>query len=190
MQSINIAEIFNQIEEKRKKPWQGEEEVRIAWVKAIEHATGLHINAERDRKDASHNHVIVEFKAPGFFRGRKTSSKFIEASQQLRKYIKESAKLTRIDVSDFIGIAIDGEHICFAQVFGENIKTQQLIPFSEYAVTLVIDAFRSDTRRALCIENLRSDFGHGSVNARKLMQSLSDGLTYELSKPYNNKDKM
>lgn len=190
MQSINIAEVFNQIEEKRIKPWQGEEEVRVAWIKAIELATGLHINAERGRKDASHNHVIVEFKAPGFFKGQKVSTKFIEASDQLQRYILESAKATGIEASDFIGIAVDGEHVCFAQVFDGIIKTQQLIPFSEYAVSMVVDAFKSDTRRALTVENLLSDFGHGSANARELMQSLSDGLAYEVSKPDNNKIKM
>jgi hypothetical protein len=59
---------FSQVEQKRAKPWSGEEEVRIAWIKAIEGATGLHLNAERGRKDASINHVIIEFKAPGFFK--------------------------------------------------------------------------------------------------------------------------
>mgnify|MGYP000144439984 FL=1 len=191
MKSINITQAFEQIQEKRMKPWSGEEEVRVAWIKAIELATGLHLNAERGRKDASLNHVVVEFKAPGFFNGKKNSPKFIEATEQrLLPYIIKESQTTGIEASDFIGIAIDGEHICFAQVIDGSIKPQQLIPFSEYAVGMVVDAFKSDTRRALTTENLLADFGHGSLNARTLMQCLSDGLAYETNKPGNNKIKM
>ena len=190
MENIDIAITFEQIQEKRLKPWKGEEEVRVAWIKAIELATGLHLNAERGRQDASLNHVIVEFKSPGFFQGQKTSPKFKEATVQLQRYILDSSNKTGINASNFIGIAIDGEHICFAQVIDDCIQSQQLIPFSEYAVGMVVDAFKSDTRRALTTENLLADFGHGSSSARAFMQSLSDCLAHETSTPNNNKIKM
>ncbi|MCT8352118.1 Eco57I restriction-modification methylase domain-containing protein [Photorhabdus kayaii] len=184
-------EAYEAIQEKRLKPWKGEEEVRYIWMKVIEDATGLHLNAERGRKDSSHNHVIIEFKAPGLFRGKKDSPGFKSATEErLLPYIQcESAK-TGIPESDFIGIAIDGEHICFAQVHGDQIHTQHLIPFSTYAVDLVIDAFVSDTRKALTTENLLADFGHGSADAREFMQAMSDGLLYYLKQQGNNKIKM
>ncbi|QBZ82181.1 SAM-dependent methyltransferase [Hydrogenovibrio crunogenus] len=186
-----IEKAFNQINTKRQKPWSGEEEVRLAWIQAIEGATGLHLNAERDRKDASLNHVIVEFKAPRLFNGKKTSPKFIEATEQrLLPYIQTESQKTGIPESDFIGIAIDGEHVCFAQVVNGQVHSQQLIPFSEYAVGIVIDAFISDTRKALTTENLLADFGHGSPGAKELMQNLSDGLASEIQQPKNNKVKM
>lgn len=186
-----VTSAFEQINAKRQKPWHGEEEVRVAWVSAIESATGLHIHTERNKKDASLNHVIVEFKAPGLFNGKKESPKFVEATEQrLLPYIQRESKKTGIPESDFIGIAIDGAHVCFAQVINNKIHSQQLIPFSEYAVSMVIDAFVSDTRKALTTENLLNDFGHGSVNAKDLMQSLSDGLANEIQKPKNNKVKM
>jgi hypothetical protein len=186
-----IEGVFEQINAKRQKPWRGEEEVRVAWVGAIESATGLYIHIERNKKDASLNHVIVEFKAPGLFNGKKESPKFVEATEQrLLPYIQRESKKTGIPESDFIGIAIDGEHVCFAQVVNNKIHSQQLIPFSEYAVSMVIDAFVSDTRKALTTENLLNDFSHGSVNAKDLMQSLSDGLANEIQKPKSNKVKM
>lgn len=55
---------YTSIQEKRLQPWKGEEEVRFAWNKAREDATGLHLFAKRDRHDASYNHVIIECKAP------------------------------------------------------------------------------------------------------------------------------
>ena len=187
----SVINAFNQINERRIKPWVGEEEVRIIWVKAIEEATGLFLEAERGRKDSSHNNVIIEFKAPGLFKGSKDSPKFKEATEsRLLPYILKDAKKTGIPASDFIGIAIDGEHICFTQVRGSEIFSQQLIPFSLYAVSIVIEAFKADTRRALTTENLLRDFGHGASNARELMQSLSDGLAYEIQKSDNNKVKM
>lgn len=191
MGQVSIKTVFEQINTKRQNPWHGEEEVRVAWVNAIENATGLHIHTERARKDASLNHVIVEFKAPSLFNGKKNSPKFIEATEhRLLPYIQRESMKTGIPESDFIGIAIDGDHICFAQVINNQIQTQQLIPFSEYAVGMVIDAFVSDTRKALTTENLLNDFGHGAAHAKDLMQSLSDGLAQEIQQPDNNKVKM
>lgn len=132
---------FKVIEEKRRRPWKGEEEVRIAWVKALEIVTGLHFDAERAKKDSSYNHVIIEFKAPGLFKGSKSSAKFKEAiDNRLQPYIQRESLKSNIPADDFIGIAIDGEHICFAQMRNGSIHTQHLIPFSEYGVGLVIQA--------------------------------------------------
>lgn len=179
------------IQSKRQRPWKGEEEVRIAWVSALEAATGLHFDAERAKKDSSYNHVIIEFKAPGLFKGSKSSAKFKEAVvERLLPYIQRESMKAGIPEDEFIGIAIDGEHICFAQVQSGTIQTQHLIPFSEYAVALVVQALEADTRRAITIDNLMSDFGHGSVNARSLMQALSDALAEEISLTGNSKIKM
>jgi hypothetical protein len=182
---------YEAIQQKRSTPWQGEEEVRYGWMKAIEDATGLQLNAERGHKDSSLNHVIIEFKAPGLFKGRKDSPDFKNATEmRLLPYIQRESRKTGIPESDFIGIAIDGEHICFAQVLCGAIKTQHLIPFSPIAVMMVVDAFSSDTRRGLTSENLLADFGHGSPNARHFMQCLSDGLHLFLKAGSNNKIKM
>ena len=182
---------YYSIQEKRLQPWKGEEEVRFAWNKALEDATGLHLFAERGHNDASYNHVIIEYKAPGYFKGKKNSPAFLNATKErLLPYIVKKAAQTKIPESDFIGIAIDGEHICFAQIINGDIKTQHLMPFSPESVEMVIDALRSDTRKGLTTENLLADFGHGSANARAFMQQLSDGLAQQLTINGNNKVKM
>ncbi len=179
------------IESKRTRPWSNEEEVRIAWVAALEAALGVHFDAERSRKDSSYNNVIIEFKAPGLFKGSKASSKFIEATEaRLLPYIQREAIKSGIPEEDYIGIAIDGEHICFAQVIDGIIHSQHLIPFSEYAVGVVIQAIKADTRRAVTAENMMNDFGHGSENAKSLMQAMADYLADELSVSGNSKIKM
>ncbi len=165
--------------------------MRVAWVSALEAALNVHFDAERSKKDSSYNNVIIEFKAPGFFKGSKSSAKFKEAiDKRLLPYIQREAKKSGIPAADYIGIAIDGDHICFAQVSNDIIQTQHLIPFSEYAVGLVIQAIRADTRRAITIDNLLSDFGHGSANARSLMQAMADALAVELAVGGNSKIKM
>lgn len=176
---------------KRNRPWQGEEEVRLAWVSALEAALGIHFDAERAKKDSSYFNVIVEFKAPGLFKGKKASAKFKEATDgRLLPYIQREAKKSGIPQDDYIGIAIDGDHICFVQVVDNVIQTQHLIPFSEYAVGLVIQAIKADTRRAITIDHLMADFGHGSSNARSLMQAMADALATELAVIGNSKIKM
>ncbi|HLO63867.1 MAG TPA: N-6 DNA methylase [Azonexus sp.] len=158
---------------------------------ALETALNIHFDAERARKDGSYNNVILEFKAPGLFKGKKSSAKFREATdERLLPYIQREAKKSGIPAADYIGIAIDGDHICFAQVRDDAIHTQHLVPFSEYAVGLVIQAIRADTRRAITLDNLMADFGHGAVNARLLMQAMADALAAELAVSGNSKIKM
>lgn len=186
-----IRTAFADISNKRNRPWVNEEEVRIAWVSALERALGIHFDAERARKDSSYNNIIIEFKAPGLFRGTKASPKFDEATERrLLPYIKKAADASGIPVEDYIGIAIDGDHVCFAQVRGDTIHSDHLIPFSEYAVGLIIQALKADTRRAVTVENLLNDFGHSAVNARSLMQAMADALAAELGVKGNTKIKM
>jgi len=182
---------YDHIAAKRNRPWKGEEEVRLAWVSALEAALNIHFDAERAKKDSSYNNVIIEFKAPGFFKGSKSSAKFKEATdQRLLPYIQREAKKSGIPAADYIGIAIDGDHICFAQVRDDAIHTQHLVPFSVYAVGLVIQAIRADIRRAITLDNLIADFGHGSANAQCLMQAMADALAAELAVTGNSKIKM
>jgi len=182
---------FNTIQAKRDRPWKGEEEVRSAWITALESATDVHFDMERSKKDSSRNHVIIEFKAPGLFKGNKGSAKFKEATDdRLLPYILKDSEKTGIPQDDYIGIAIDGDHICFAQVKGGKIDSQHLLPFSEYSVDLVLSAIKADTRRAVTVENLIADFGHGSNNAKELMQAMADALASELACAGNTKIKM
>lgn len=186
-----ISNAYAHIAARRKRPWKGEEEVRIAWVSALEAALNIHFDTERAKKDGSYNNVIIEFKAPGYFKGNKNSAKFKEATvQRLLPYIQREAKKSGIPASDYIGIAIDGDHVCFAQVCDDVIHTQHLVPFSEYAVGLVIHAIQADTRRAITLNNLIADFGHSAANARALMQAMADALAAELSAAGNSKIKM
>jgi SAM-dependent methyltransferase len=182
---------FDHIKARRDRKWQNEEEVRIAWVAGLEKETNIHFDAERAKKDSSYNNVIIEFKAPGLFKGSKTSAKFKEATKlRLLPYILRDAKKTGLPPEDYIGIAIDGDHVCFAQVRDGNIFSQHLLPFSEYAVALVIEAIKADMRRAIAVENLLADFGHKSANARALMQAMADALAVELNASGNSKIKM
>jgi hypothetical protein len=188
---IERKKVFDQINAKKQRPWQGEEEVRLAWISAIEVTLGIHFDAERARKDGSYNHVLIEFKAPGLFKGSKKSAKFKEATtQRLLPYILRESKKTGIPPEDYIGIAIDGVHICFARVADSELITQHLIPFSEYAVGLVIQAIKTDIRRAITTENLLADFGHGSRHAKGLMQAMSDALSAELARKDKSKIRM
>lgn len=183
--------LFDKINVKRVRPWKGEEEVRLAWISALEATLDKHFDAERAKKDSSYNNVIIEFKAPGFFKGSKGSAKFKEAIEdRLHPYIRKEAIKNKLEEDDFIGIAIDGEHLCFAQVKDGEILTGHLLEFSEYSCGLVIQAINSNIRKSITVGNLMYDFGHGSSNARELMQALSDALAFELESSENNKIKM
>ena len=94
---------------RRRKQWVNEEEVRHAWMKGLEEALQIDLDAERAKRDSSYNNVVIEFKGPGLFKGSETSPKFIEATDgRLLKYIPRLAAEQGLDEKDYSGIAIDG----------------------------------------------------------------------------------
>ncbi|TFZ04155.1 SAM-dependent methyltransferase [Ramlibacter humi] len=177
--------------DKRRPRWTNEEEVRLTWITALETALDIEIDAERAKQDLSYNNVIIEFKARGLFKGSDKSAKFKEAMQnRLLPYIKTAAARTGIPEDEHIGIAIDGEHICFAQVDDGAITHGHLLPFSPESVGMVIEACRSNYRRAVIAENLLADFGHASAAASAVMQALADCLAGALASTKRTKIKM
>ncbi len=176
---------------RRKKQWSNEEEVRHAWMKGLEEALQTDLDAERAKRDSSYNNVVIEFKTPAFFKGSAKSAKFVEATEgRLLKYIQRLAIEQGIDEKDCIGVAIDGDHIAFAQVQDGKIVSQPLMPFSSISFQMVVDALRANFRRAISAENLAEDFGHASPTGCQFMQQLADALADALSATGNRKIKM
>ncbi len=171
--------------------WANEEEVRKSWLKHLEIELGVTFHAERARNDASYNQVIIEFKDKGLFRGSITSPAFKEAIfERLNKYISRRSKSEGIAPEDYIGIAIDGDHIAFAFFKGGSIHHRNLLPFNEASVSLVAQACKDAKRRAVTAENLVEDFGHNSKVGKTLMAALSHELQNHLHDEDNNKTKM
>lgn len=177
--------------EKDRPHWANEEEVRKSWLKHIEIATGIQFHAERGRNDASYNQVIIEFKDKGLFKGSVTSPAFKEAVfDRLAKYIKRRAEAEGIPEEDYIGIATDGDHICFSFYKDGEIGHRTLLPFNEASIGLVAQACADAQRRAVTAENLIEDFGHGSEIGRMMMGNLAAELHTQLKSVANGKVKM
>lgn len=176
---------------RRRNQCTNEEEVRHAWMKGLEEALQIDLDAERAKRDSSYNNVVIEFKGPGLFKGSAKSAKFVEATEgRLLKYIQAQAAAQGLEEEDYIGVAIDGDHIAFAQVQAGAIVHQPLMPFAPTAFQMVVDALKANYRRAITAENLAEDFGHLSQTGREFMQELSDALADALAVPGNRKIKM
>ena len=168
-----------------------EEEVRKSWLKHLENELGISFHAERGRSDASHNQVVIEFKKKGLFRGSVDSSTFKKAIyDQLSRYITQQASRDDIPREDYIGIAVDGEHIAFAFFKNQAISHRNLLPFNSASVSLVAQACRDSVRRAVTADNLIEDFGHDSNVGRSLISALTREIEQQLKSPGNNKVKM
>lgn len=166
----------------RRPRWKTEEEVRLAWVHGLESSLGIELHAERERRDSSYNNVVIEFKSPGLFRGQTTSPAFVEAVQdRLKPYILAAAERDGLDPADYIGIAIDGNHVAFVQVRGTEATHGPLMPFSEASTAMVAFALRDNFRRAVSAENLIQDFGHESASGISLMSALAGAVSHALS---------
>lgn len=171
--------------------WANEEEVRKGWLKHIENSLGIMFHAERGRNDASYNQVIIEFKDFGLFKGSVTSAAFKEAIfDRLYKYIRRRAEMEGIPEENYIGIAIDGRHICFAFMKAGNITYRNLLPFNKASTELVAQACFDSKRRAVTAENLVEDFGHKGEIGRAVMAALVAILELQLTSIGNNKIKL
>ena len=161
---------------------KNEEEIRLAWVRALEQASGITFDAERGRRDLSYNNVVIEFKGPGKFNGKTGSPAFREATQErLLPYILKASAHDHVEQSDFIGIAIDGNHLAFAQVVDGAIHTQHLLPVTPITFGMAVEACRKSFRRAITAQNLIEDFGHRSERGLALMRALVDALVQALA---------
>lgn len=186
-----VREAFEEIDTKRRQPWTNESEVKQVWIAALSKLTGLVFDTERDNRDSSYNNVVLEFKAPGLFNGRTSSPKFKEATEdRLLPYIKRQSSRQGLPVEDYIGIAIDGEHLCFAQVRDGEIFSGHLLPFSLQSFEMVATACLDNIRPAVDSDNLIRDFGHESPAATDLMQIFSDALSESLNDSGPSKVKM
>lgn len=171
--------------------WANEEEVRKSWLKHLENSLGVTFHAERGRNDASYNQAIIEFKNKGLFRKSVTSPAFREAIfDRLSKYILHRSEAEEIPAEEYIGIAIDGDHIAFAFFKDGLIHHRNLLPFNETSVNLVAQACKDAKRRAVTAENLIEDFGHSSKVGKALMTALARELKKHLEDTKNNKTKM
>ena len=132
-----------------------EEEVRLAWVRALEATLRIAFDAERGRRDLSYNNVVIEFKGPGKFNGKITSPAFQEAvHERLLPYICRTARKEHINESDYIGVAIDDSHLAFTQVVDGEITHQNLLPITARTFGMVVEACRTCYRRAITASNL------------------------------------
>lgn len=171
--------------------WANEEEVRKSWLKHLENCLAITFHAERGRNDASYNQVIIEFKDKGLFRGSVSSPAFQEAIfDRLNKYISRRSKTEEIPAEEYIGIAIDGDHVAFAFFKDGSIHHRNLLPFNEASVGLVAQACKDAKRRAVTADNLVEDFGHSSQVGKALMAALAHELEEHLTDATNNKTKM
>lgn len=185
-----FSDLYKKLQVKR-SGWANEEELRLGWIMALTDALGIDFHAERGRKDSSYNNVVIEFKDRGLFKGKISSPSFKEAIyERLKPYILKTAQVEGVDPSDYIGIAIDGDHICFAQVINKEIHHGQLLPFSEASVAMVAIACQDSFRRAITAQNLIEDFGHEAVCGVGLMQALADALAANTNRAGNSKIKM
>ena len=168
-----------------------EEEVRLAWLRALEGVLGITFDAERDNRDASYNNVVIEFKGPRRFNGKPTSAAFREAlDERLLPYIRKAAENDGIDESDYIGVAIDDHHLAFVQVTNGCVRHGGLLPISETSFTMVVEACRMSYRRAVTAANLIGDFGPRSGRGRALLVALCNALTRESRGHRSSKGRM
>lgn len=168
---------------------QNESEIAQAFASSLIFS-GIQLESERGRRDASYNNVILEYKDYGYFKGSDRSSKFLEATNQLKRYIQSKAIEDGEEQSYYIGIATDAKHIAFCSVEDDEVSWGPLLPLNEAACEKLLKTLQGANHRTLTTSNLIDDFGHCSDVGKQLMSALSNELTLHFNQDKNNKIKM
>lgn len=145
---------------------RSEADLRHRLLAAIVEVLGIPadaFNLEFGRTDVRRNHVIIETKDRGLFGGRKTSVAFRDAFDQLTgSYIPSAAREDQEPKANYVGIAIDGEHLAFVTWEGDDTsgrwRVPELVAFGDETATALAQAIRQDTRRPTTPLNLIEDF--------------------------------
>lgn len=171
--------------------WTNEEEVRVGFLAALSHALGAPLEAERNHRDSSFNNLVIEFKAPGAFKGNAFSEKFDEAlNRRLLPYILKLAYRENINPNEFIGIATDGMHVGFAHVQETHVHCGSFMPLDQSVFGMMVEALTLQRRRSLNTVNLIEDFGSQSKLGSNLVVALQNSLMEHLQKGGTNHVKM
>jgi hypothetical protein len=161
---------------------RNETELKFRWMDALQRATGELLDTERARVDSSFNNVLIEFKGKGKFGGSITSPAFREAlHERLALYIPRASEREGLPVEDYIGFAIDGEHVARVWMVDGVVRHGPLLPVTARSFNAVVEAITQGHRRAFTADNLAEDFGHRSSLGRAAMQALADALAEALA---------
>lgn len=169
---------------------KNESEIAQAFSSALIFS-GIQLESERGRRDASYNNVVIEYKNLGFFKGSNKSEKFLGAvDTQLNKYIREKAIEDGEEQAYYIGVATDAKHIAFCSMENDVITSGPLLPLNQATAEKLLKTLQGANHRTLTTSNLIEDFGHQSDVGRQLMGALSKELTIHFNQEKNNKIKM
>ncbi len=164
-------------------------------INAFQVAAGRKLNIsglkfERDRQNIRHNHVIIEFKNKGSFRGRKDSKPFKETLDQLVKIsIPQQAHIDNRAATDYIGICFDGEQLAFVFIeLNGNNRVTDLRPLDEHSVAELALVLKKDNRIELTPQNVVDDFGPYSKVASLLLGALWEDLDTAIAKKISRVD--
>jgi hypothetical protein len=168
-----------------------EAELRDRWSTNFTRHFGIVLELEKGKTDARHHQLIIEFKAPGLFKGSADSAKFKEAvDDRLKKYIPRQAKESGLEKSDYVGIATDGKHFSICQWHDNKVAYGPLLALTSESVELLEKAVKASNWRAITPTELLQDFGHASKAGPSLMQAMANALADCLADPDSNKVKM
>ena len=185
-------EVFNDFKRKINLS-NSEADIRQNWSELINktlHVQGM-IHEEEDFRDMSFENVVIEFKDKGLFNHSKTSSKFIEATEnRLLKYINRWATETKKDTSFFIGVATDGVDMALCQVIDGSIKSGNLMSLTFNNIDYILDAINVNLRKLLTSQNLIEQFGKDSKIGSLILNELYIMLVKDLQSNSMNKTKL
>ncbi|WP_297501566.1 N-6 DNA methylase, partial [Thermococcus sp.] len=124
------------------------------------------------RIDALYGGVIIEYKAPGRLKDKKTLE---DAIEQVKKYIMSEADSVKF-YPYYLGVVFDGYTIAFLRYWKGSFKVIGPVPFSEESLEYLLDALRGLTRKPLEADTLLKDFGPQSEVAHETLRTFYSAL--------------
>jgi len=126
----------------------------------------------KGRIDALYGGVIIEYKAPGKLKDKKTLE---DAIEQVKKYITGEAGNVEL-YPYYLGVVFDGYTIAFVRYWKGSFRVIGPMPFNEESLEYLLDALRGLTRKPLEADTLLRDFGPRSEIAHEALRAFYNAL--------------
>jgi SAM-dependent methyltransferase len=133
------------------------------------------------RADAIFNRLIVEYKQPGKLSDRLSHRATREAVEQVKRYLTDLARQSRLEKARLAGIVTDGLYIIFVRYLGGSAREEGPVKVGPESLEKMLHWLAGlASGKPLTAENLNEDFSIEQLRTQNILRAMMEGLSRSL----------
>jgi SAM-dependent methyltransferase len=133
------------------------------------------------RADAIFNRLIVEYKQPGKLSDRLSHRATRKAVEQVKRYLTDLARQSRLEKARLAGIVTDGFYIIFVRYLGGSLQDERPVKVGLESLKRMLRWLAGlASGKPLTAENLNEDFSIEQPRTQNILRAMMEGLSRSL----------